>query len=64
LKANCQDFSANIVFGKQSPQGTGDGLTPCRPLSFKAGGATLNTYGDVTAHLHQHIKKMTVLSDF
>ena len=59
VEANCQDFSANIVW-QNNPQGTGDALRRVAPF-LQAGGATLTLYGDVPLIRASTLEKMTML---
>ncbi|RBP83300.1 UDP-N-acetylglucosamine diphosphorylase/glucosamine-1-phosphate N-acetyltransferase [Marinomonas rhizomae] len=61
VEANCQDFSANIVW-QNDPQGTGDALRRVAPFLQK-NGATLTLYGDVPLISASTLQKMTALSN-
>ena len=59
VEANCQDFSANIVW-QHDPQGTG--MLCAVSLLLQADGATLTLYGDVPLIRASTLEKMTALS--
>ncbi|MBR7887662.1 bifunctional UDP-N-acetylglucosamine diphosphorylase/glucosamine-1-phosphate N-acetyltransferase GlmU [Marinomonas sp. A79] len=60
VAAECQDFSANVVW-QNDPQGTGDALRRVAPFLGKEG-STLTLYGDVPLIRASTLAKMTSLS--
>ena len=60
VAAECQDFSANIVW-QNDPQGTGDALKRVAP-HLQENGSTLTLYGDVPLIQASTLEKMTALS--
>ncbi|NVK73360.1 MAG: bifunctional UDP-N-acetylglucosamine diphosphorylase/glucosamine-1-phosphate N-acetyltransferase GlmU [Oceanospirillaceae bacterium] len=61
VEANCQDFSANVVW-QNDPRGTGDALRRVAPF-LQENGATLTLYGDVPLIRASTLQKMSALSN-